>query len=171
MTRRHMVLALVLGIAALPSAAFSLEDDRDQPLRVEARHVNMDEASGKIVYSGNVVAVKGSLRITADRAVIVRRQGRTEHLQLTGRPLTMDQKPDPESPAIHAEARRLEYDLLSGEVELFDDVLISQGDDKLKSAYVFYKLDGSVIRARAAEGTDDRVQGVFYPQSDKRDVP
>jgi len=169
--RPPLIFAFAMAVGLLPLAGSALEDDRDQPIRIKARHVSMDEKSGKTVYVGNVEAVQGSLRLTADRAVVVRRNGRTEHIHATGRPVTMKQKPDPVSPEIHAEARRLEYSAANGEVELFDEVIVTQAQDELKSAYVYYKIDGSVMRARAGDDADKRVQAILHPPRKDQDLP
>jgi len=170
MMSRRIAFAAALILAAPPCATFGLEADRQQPIRIQARHVTTDEASGRTVYQGKVVAIQGSLRITADRVVVRRRNGRIEHVHGTGQPLTLKQKPDPVSPDIHAEARRLEYNVTTGEVELFDEVVITQANDELKSAYVFYRVDGSLMRARAGSG-NERVQAVLHPQPKERQLP
>jgi lipopolysaccharide export system protein LptA len=165
-----MIAAAMLGLAIGPYG-FALESDRDQPIRVRATQVSVNEKTGVTVYQGRVEAVQGSLRITADRVVVRRRDGRTEHVHATGRPLTLKQKPDPESPEIHIEARRLEYDIRHNAVEFFDEVVVTQARDQMKSAYLFYKLDGEIMRARATKDGEDRVQAVLHPKIKDKELP
>jgi len=161
---------VVAVLCWVPLTVQALDSDRDQPIRIKSRHVSMDEKSGQTVYTGNVEVVQGTLRLTADRAVVVRRNGQTEHVHGTGRPLTMKQEPKPDSPDIHAEARRMEYNVLTGEIELYDDVVVTQGQDEMKSDYVYYRTEDALMRARATD-PGRRVQAVLHPKPKEAELP
>ncbi|SAL20807.1 OstA-like protein [Caballeronia turbans] len=58
-------LAIAVALAALP--AHAEKADRDKPLNIEADNMSYDDLNQKNVFTGHVVATKGSIIIKADR--------------------------------------------------------------------------------------------------------
>ena len=67
---RALVLSLALASAAFPAGAGALSNDREQPVRIDADRAQMEERRRVATYEGNVVLVRGSLRITGDTLVM-----------------------------------------------------------------------------------------------------
>lgn len=196
---RRLPMAAVLLLWLWPAGAvLALSSDRDQPMVVNARHVEADEKTGIAVYRGHVTLDQGSLHIESDRLEVRRREGRTESLLATGNPVRVRTRPDNEED-IHLSARRLEYHrptqylvltgnpvLVQGEkrltarcleyhdlfeqVDLYGDVIFDRGEDRLHAPYMHYDVPEDLLQAGALpQGLDGgRVSAVIQPRQPEK---
>ncbi|CAI8793325.1 MULTISPECIES: lipopolysaccharide transport periplasmic protein LptA [Pseudomonas] len=62
--------------AALGSAsAWALPTDRDQPIRIQADHAQLDDKQGVATYTGDVIITQGSMMIKGNTVTITRTAG------------------------------------------------------------------------------------------------
>jgi lipopolysaccharide export system protein LptA len=157
---RHAVLLFALTLATAPlvqaqeaKIAFGgLKQDTTLPVEVQADQLSVDNASGKAVFSGNVLVGQGEMRLAAGTATVEYDAGGKSiaRLLLTGG-VTITNKTDA------AEAREAVYTIATGEVVMTGDVLLTQG----ASAMSGQKL---VIDLKAGTGRmEGRVQTTFIP--------
>jgi lipopolysaccharide export system protein LptA len=91
---------LAFSIAALCTAAsaWALNSDKNQPINIQSDHgdflSNTSTNNGTGTYTGNVVITQGSIRITADKAVLHMSNGEIQTADITGTPATFQQQPD-----------------------------------------------------------------------------
>ncbi|WP_322031967.1 lipopolysaccharide transport periplasmic protein LptA [Paraburkholderia sp. J76] len=65
-----MALASALLFAGLAPAAHAERADKDKPLNIEADNMTYDDLKQQTVFTGHVVATKGTILIKADRLVV-----------------------------------------------------------------------------------------------------
>lgn len=155
---RH--LAVVLGLLAALEA-HALPDDREQPIRISADTVTVDQKTGVTRYQGDVVMLQGGLRIAADRVVVRYQQGEIQSLSAFGNPVTLRQRAQDGVPEMKASAARLQYSAADRVLHLYDQVALQQGDDVLHSAALHYDLGTN--RLQAEGDPQNRVYSVIQP--------
>lgn len=159
MNRRPRADALRLALLGglLPCAALALESDRNQPIDFEAGHfAGVIAADGDTHFDGGFTLVQGSLRVNSDDAVVTRRASKVVRVQLGGTPATVEQQLDAGG-SMHAEARKIDYDIGSDALLLTGNVVITQPEGTLRGERVRYDIgsgriegggDGGRIRMR-----------------------
>ncbi|MBI3779234.1 MAG: lipopolysaccharide transport periplasmic protein LptA, partial [Gammaproteobacteria bacterium] len=153
----------LLGLTVTP-AAHAAGDDADEPIRINARSVEANEKTGTAVYRGHVVAEQGRLSIRADRVEIRARDNQTELIQAIGSPVKLRQQPDATTEEIQAEARRVDYHVLSGKLDMIGDVSLRRGDDLFTGSVLHYDLDTRSLSATGDDRSDGRVHAVIQPR-------
>ncbi|WP_134678702.1 lipopolysaccharide transport periplasmic protein LptA [Paracoccus ravus] len=147
-------LALALAHAAIAqTTGFGNAQDVKAPVEVTADSLQVDQATGLAVFSGNVLIGQGAMRLSADRVEVTYASGdarRISALQATGN-VTLVSGQDA------AEAQSADYDVNSGNVVLRGDVLLTQGQNVLA---------GETVTVNLATGTANasgRVRSVLQP--------
>jgi lipopolysaccharide export system protein LptA len=179
-------------------ALHALSSDRDKPFVVNAHHIEADEKTGIAVYRGRVTLDQGSLHIEADRIEVRRHDGQTESLLATGSPLRVRTRPDNTTEDMHLSARRLEYHrptqylvltgspvLLQGEkritarcieyndlfeqADLYGNVIVDRGDDRMHAPYLHFDVQEDRLQAGAQpQGLEGgRASAVIQPRKPK----
>jgi lipopolysaccharide export system protein LptA len=127
------VLALGIGGGRAQDTAIRLGQSLQltgTQLEVTADELNVDQATGTTVFSGNVLAVQGELRITAGTLRLNYVPGANPGSQRIDR-LTADGGVTLVTPAEAIEAREAVYVLGRGTLEMTGDVLLVQGANVL----------------------------------------
>lgn len=88
----RLALSLAALLAAAPAGA--AHEDREQPIHVRARSVEVSEKTGVAVYRGDVVVRQGTLELRGDRVEVRSRDNRPEQIHAYGKPATVRQGPD-----------------------------------------------------------------------------
>ncbi|TWI09468.1 lipopolysaccharide transport periplasmic protein LptA [Aerolutibacter ruishenii] len=133
--------AFVLAAAlALPQAALARSSDRNQPMDIDAGHVDHSlDDSKPATLSGGVTITQGTLDIRASTAVITQRGGDPTRVLLTGAPVTLKQQMDDGTP-MTATANRIDYDLTTEIVVFTGNVDIRQPRGTLGGQRVVYNM-------------------------------
>jgi lipopolysaccharide export system protein LptA len=167
------------SIAALlvPAIACAEKADREQKLRMLAKQGSAEGSKDVNVkkLEGDVVITQGTMRITADRAV-VKETGGDVFAELFGNAssqITFRQKREGESDFVEASADRAEYDDKTGAIRLFSKVRFKSGGDLVDSEYMQYntntekmELRNQVPGAKPTAATDQgRVMFEVQPRS------
>lgn len=162
MTIRHLLFALVLstasGMAAAQGTQISLggaSQDTSQPVEVSADSFEVDQASGKAVFSGNVLVSQGDMKLTAGAVEIIYAEegsGGISELLATGGVTFVT-----ETEA--AEGQVVVYDVDAGTLTFTGNVLLTQGQTA---------LSGDKLAINLVSGTavvEGRVRTVFQPSN------
>jgi lipopolysaccharide export system protein LptA len=90
------VAGITLSLAALLNAvpAVAASEDREQPIHVRARSVEVSEKTGVAVYRGDVVVRQGTMELRGDRVEVRSRNNKPEQIHAYGKPATVRQGPD-----------------------------------------------------------------------------
>lgn len=154
-------LALLLAALALPSAAWARKDDRNQPmdLRADSNNCNLNDDS-PCWFAGNVVIVQGTLKITAARADITRRDGQIARVVLTGTPVNFSQTMDDGS-AVNGRANKVDYDMNADQAVFTGDVNMTQPRGSMEGQRVVYNTRTGEY---TGGGDGNRVHMVIQPK-------
>ena len=156
-------LALFSFLFFLFSHTYASARDADAPISINARSVEVDEKTGRVVYSGNVVVEQGRLSIRADRVEITTRQGRTELVRATGKPARLHRRPGDGDDEIRADAGRIDYHVARRNIDMSGRVSLWRGEDSFTADVLHYNLDSKDLRAAGDDKGDGRVRAVIQP--------
>lgn len=131
-------LAMAREAAAQTSLAFSgLKQDTTAPVEVTADSLSVDQAAGTAVFSGNVLVVQGTMRLSAAEVHVAYAKGdtsRIESLRATGG-VTLA------TAAEAAEAAEAVYRPQDGKVVMTGDVLLTQGSNSVSGQQLTVDLN------------------------------
>jgi lipopolysaccharide export system protein LptA len=157
--RLMLVLLCLLGA----TRAHALKEDREAPLNISARHVEVNEKTGAAVYRGHVVLVQGSLRIEAERLEVRSHQNKPDVVLGFGHPLVVRQRQDRRDEEVEIRAARLEYRVRERQLNLSEQVSLRQGQDTVTAQAAHYDINEKRFRARG-DAAAARVAAVFHPR-------
>ena len=142
---RTRLLLLVLALAAGPTGAGALSTDRDQPVRIDAGSASLDHQNRIATYRGDVVIVRGSLRITGDLVTMRFDEGYDlATLIAEGGPAHFEQRLD-SGPMQKGEATRIEYRVEDGAMIFIGSAQIVQGEFRMRAERIDYdSVTGSI---------------------------
>lgn len=157
--------SFLLSLMLLAPSAPALKDDRQQQLVIEADQLDGDEQAQVTRLDGDVRLSQGTLQIRADTAVLHGPVKSLERLVVEGRPATLTQELDEREGRLHAEAERIEYDLVARRVTLTGNAVVDQGNRQLSGNRILYDLAADrVIGEGGREPGDDRVRIRIDPE-------
>jgi len=151
-------LLLLTLCLCIPSLAFALKSDKDQPIYVEADGVDLDDKKGLSTYKGNVVLTQGSIIIKADKVTVTQIQGNKDHIEATGQPVTFQQQTEGKKGLFKGRAKKAEYTSDSETLYLTGDAVLTQGKDTFKSDKITYDRARAVVKAGASAKGKQRVR-------------
>lgn len=166
MSRRLFPALLFVALLGLPAACAALSGDRDQPIRIEADSVEIDDVDGVSIYRGNVVYAQGSIRLEADAVFLFYDdQRKIRRLEATGAPVRFRQRPDGEEQDMRATAGRMEYFADPERLVLEHDAYIWRQDVEFTGDYISYDIAEEVVKA-GKEVDNGRVHIVIQPRQE-----
>ena len=142
-----------------PFAGF--KHDSTAPIEVTSAALEVRQDEQLAIFTGDVVAGQGSLRLTADK-ITVSYNG-DENGDSTGQITQMIAEGDVllSNGAETAEGARAEYDVTEGVVRMSGDVLLTQGQNAISGQSLVIDLAAGTGRVEAGAG--ERVRSVFTP--------
>ncbi len=154
--------ALALGAPAMGQAA-----PGEGPLDISADSGEVFDTEGRLVYTGDVNVVRGGTRLRADRveAFFDRTQGGgfrdLQRIVAEGEVFYV-------TASEIARGNRGVYDLVTGQITLTGDVVLTQGCNVSTGQRLVADLEGGSARLTGAEGEgqDQRVRSVFFDTPD-----
>lgn len=119
----------------------TIQQDTSAPVEVSADELNVDQATGAAIFTGNVVIGQGEMRLSAARVLVIYRDNEAgiERLEATGG-VTLASGDDA------AEAQRADYDIDDGVIVMTGDVLMAQGRSALSADRMTVNLDDGTAR-------------------------
>jgi lipopolysaccharide export system protein LptA len=154
---------LLLG-SALPAAA--LDSDRAQAVELNARHAEMNNATGIGIYTGDVVLTQGTMRLTADRmTVYTTEDGDLKRVVAEGRDATFRQLPEGQQQYVNARAPYMEYQPQApGHILLRQGAVLTQGKNEFKGETIRYDMQKDPVIAESGKDNGNRVHITFFPE-------
>lgn len=135
-------------LLSLPLAPAALESDKDQPIEIEADEGELDDIKNISIYTGNVITVQGTIRMTGDKmTVYYTDDDEMDYLVMEGRPATYKQLPDDSSVYDYAEALTMEYYELKEYVILIEEALVTQEGLRFSGDRIEYDTKLSQVKA------------------------
>lgn len=160
MSLRLLLAALMLALATFQSMAQgtsvafgTIAQDTSLPVEVSSDELSVDQQTGTAVFTGNVVIGQGDMRLSAQRVLIVYRDGAEgiAAMEATGG-VTLVSGEDA------AEAQRADYSIDEGTIVMRGNVLLAQGASALSADVMTIRLrDGTAqmsgnVRTRLQTG-------------------
>ncbi|MFK7878726.1 LptA/OstA family protein [Roseobacter sp.] len=143
-----LIFPLFLAVAATTSEAQgtqvafgALQQDTTLPVEVTAENLAVDQATGTAVFTGNVVAAQGEMRLSSKRLLVVYRENTQgiERLEATG-DVVLVSGPDA------AESESADYNIDDGTIVMRGNVLLTQGPSALTADQMTVQLDSGTAQ-------------------------
>ena len=152
------VLILSLAVAQMAAAegtnvAFGgLRGDTTLPVEVKADSLNVSQADGTAVFTGNVLVTQGEMRLSATEIKVEYSADKTgiAKLYATGKVLLVNAKDA-------AQADQAVYTIATGEVVMSGNVLLTQGQAAMSAENLVIDLTSGTVRL------EGRVTTTFTP--------
>ena len=158
--RLGTLLCLCMLLAAGP--VFALKSDRQEPLDVKADATDGTLGDGLATLKGSVEIRQGTLLITADIANVSKSEGRVTHIELTGRPVHLQQEIENEG-QVTAEAARIGYEVATGLVTLTGNADVEHPQYHISGEKLVY--DMNIQHFQGSGGEDNgRIQIRLDPE-------
>jgi len=127
-TELKLVLVLCGFLAA--AGAWALKNDKSQPINIQADHGDFradpkNNSNGTGIYTGHVVITQGSIKLTADKAILHVVNNELDTADVTGTPATFEQTPDNGEP-MHGRALEITYDASKNQIDLITEAQLTQ---------------------------------------------
>lgn len=161
--RAKPLFGLLFVVSLLPTLAWALPEDAQQPVNISADNARFDEKTGKAEYRGNVVVIQGTLKVQGDTLTLrVDDQGALTTARTMGKPARYQQRTDPAKGLVNASADEIQFDHRTGSLVLIGNALLTQDEAKFSGPRIVYSTEKKQIEASG--NSEQRVQLVFPPQ-------
>lgn len=165
--------AALLILALLAQPVFAERADREKPMQIEANRISIDDAKKIQILEGDVVVVKGTMVLRADRVVITEDPyGFQKGTAFGGKDglARMRQKREGMDEYTDGEAERIEYNTNTEIAEFFHRAWVRSGQDQVRGDYIWYdaiseKYLVTAGLARDPKAPPARVRAVIQPRS------
>ncbi len=158
--------ALGVLLIVLSGATTALPDDRQQEIRISADSAARDDVAGLTRYTGNVLLVQGSLRISADMISVSHDREQTSMIVAEGSPAHLSQLPAIDEAPVEASAERIEYSRSDDLVRLLRGARIEQDGAIVSGETIDYLVSEQRVLASAGDAdTGKRVEVVIPPEA------
>ncbi len=161
---RHREL-IFIALVGLPTLAQALSTDAQQPIRIEADSVLIDEARGVSVYRGNVRYSQGSTQLSAEEVTLHSADRKhVDKVMATGAPATFRQRPDNQDQDVRGQARHIEYQAEGGRLLLQDEAHLWHIGNEFAGNRIEYDTRAETVKAQRDESGAERVQVIIQPR-------
>jgi len=169
--RGFLILLFLFSFSARGEKA-----DKDKPTELEANRMSADEVRRLNIFDGNVVLVKGTMRVLADRIVVRQDAEGFQYATATGKPVRFRQRQDPRPPEkegawVDGEALRIEIDEKAGTVKLFEHARVNRGGDEVAGNYILVDQASEFFSVSAGKDGDQRVKMTIQPKPPAKPEP
>ncbi|MEM6679111.1 MAG: LptA/OstA family protein [Pseudomonadota bacterium] len=134
--------------------------DNSQPIEITSDALEVRQAQNLAIFTGEVIAGQGTLRLTADRVEVFYNQensdsetGAIERLRAEGNVLLSNGSET-------ARGAWGEYDVIAGEMRMGGSVVLTQGENAIKGESLLIDLTAGTGRVEGG-----RVKSVFNPSA------
>ena len=162
---KNKIIYLIGTFLSLPLLA--LESDPDQPIYIDSNSASYDDAKQVSIYTGNVIATQGSIKIRGDRLVIYLKNGDVSKLVTTGKPARFQQSPGKGKDDIKAQSLIGEYYPERAELVLKKKAKVTQGSNTYTSELIRYDSRHAIVRAGEKSSDSKRVRVILQPKKKK----
>lgn len=136
--RNNFVLLMGAALSAFAGTALGERADRDKPVHIEADQVTIDDVRQVGIFTGDVVMTQGTLSINGDQVEARQGQGGFEHGTATGKPAGFRQKREGTNEFVEGSGARIEYDAISGVVNIYGQAHVKRGQDDVRGDHIIY---------------------------------
>lgn len=167
----HLVALLLLCAVSIAQAETT---DRDKPLHLVSDNMTLDDAKQTSTFEGHVELTQGTLRIVAEKIVVVEDTQGYQHMTASGAPASFRQKMEGSDEYAEGFGERIEYDTRADKVDFFKNARVKRGQDEVMGDSITYNSKTEIFQARGKSlvagdkpTNKDRVRAVIQPKKDK----
>jgi lipopolysaccharide export system protein LptA len=165
----NQVLASILACALflIASPGYTLPEDKERPIHIEADEAVRDEKTGLTQYRGNVRIRQGSLKIDAEQVTLYHINTQADKIVALGSPAHIQQQRTVDSAPMHAEGGVIEYYKEEERVHIREDAKLEQDGSTVRSDSIEYFINQELVKATTDEDastTQGRVKVVIPPR-------
>ncbi|NJD23946.1 MAG: lipopolysaccharide transport periplasmic protein LptA [Betaproteobacteria bacterium] len=166
-------IVAIVAVSLFCHAAVAERADRDKPIQLEAASMQLDDAKKVHVLEGDVVVVKGTMVLRADKVVITEDQyGFHKGIATGGKDglARIRQKREGVEEYVDGEAERIDYDTRSEVAEFFRRAWVRSGQDQVRGDYIWYdgiaeKYLVTAGKPGDAKAPPARVRAILQPRN------
>ena len=149
----HEFLSCCLAVGLLVSAGSSvaLENDRQQPLLVNANSTDGTLGDGTAILRGNVEIHQGTLVVQAALAEVEKVEGKVRQVVLTGNPVRLQQEIEGEGLVI-AVAQSMTYQVATGMVTLTGNADVTHPQYHISGEVLTYDMNKQHFQGSGGDG-------------------
>ncbi|MGF1503053.1 MAG: lipopolysaccharide transport periplasmic protein LptA [Paracoccaceae bacterium] len=168
-----LILAAAVALAQEPGPFGGFKHDNKAPIEITSDALEVRQSEQLAIFSGQVVAGQGTLRLTADRVVVRYDEDQTDSETGAIQNLSAEGNVFLSNGAETAQGSRAEYDVVEGMMFMTGQVLLTQGRNAVAGDRLRINMNTGVAQMvgnRTAEGAPQaggqgRVRSVFVPSS------
>jgi lipopolysaccharide export system protein LptA len=151
-----------------PLASSALTSDRDQPIHIEADRVQIDDAKGLSIYTGNVIYDQGTIHLEADTVwLYYTRDRKIDHVKADGSPARFRQRLEGHDEDMRGEAGHIEYAAGTGHIRLSGDAHVWRLNAEFSGEVIDYDSMRDRVNAASTPNKEKRVQVIIQPEGGK----
>jgi len=156
--------------AALGSAsAWSLPNDREQPIHIQADNAQLDDKKGIATYTGDVIITQGSMKITGNTVTLTRAaSGDIDVVTSVGTRAYFEQQQSTAKPdKMQGWAKQIQYQAQKDTIILTDDAKVVNEGNTTEGEKIVYNTQTQVATAGRAPGVTtprQRIDMVIQPK-------
>jgi lipopolysaccharide export system protein LptA len=160
---------LFVVLLSFSLAAKAEKADKEKPTELEANRMSADDVRRLSIFEGNVVLVKGTMRVLADRIVVRQDAEGFQYATANGKPVRFRQRQDPRPPEkegrwMEGEALRIEIDERASTVKLFEHARVNRGGDEVAGNYILVDQRSEFFSVSAGKDGEERVKMTIQPK-------
>ena len=169
----HLKL-LILSLLLVNTSLIAQTSDKDAPVHIEADRVEMHERENLSIYKGNVRITKGSIQITGDEIFIQNKNGKLQHIKISGKPATFYQLNDLNE-EVSAQSYQMKYLAKNSMLELKQQALLVKNQNRFSSEHIIYDAHNDIVKAghndKTATEEKPRVKITLHPEKTSTTQP
>lgn len=143
---KHHLIVLLLSLTCTALPAYGKSDDSHAPIHIEADAVEMREAEGISIYTGNVKINRGSIEFSGDKIIISSQHGLVQQIDIEGQPATFYQLND-QNEEIRAQGLQIRYLAAGDTLELHGQALLIKQQSRFSSEHIVYDAVRDIVTA------------------------
>lgn len=157
----------LLALVTAPLSALSLPNDWQQAMTILSDTAEIDRRAGTVIYEGNVVLTQGTLKIEADRLLVLRDGDSLEKAVAEGSPAYYEQQIEVGKPVTTAHGNRIDYYTVERRITLRGDAQLQQDGNLFSGDQITYDMISETVKASGNQATSDPM-GTSETTSDGR---
>ena len=151
---RLLFASVIVGVIASSSVYAATKKNKkldSEPVDIKSNYLLLDEKKGISIYKGNVLLIKGTLIIKADKITLYSDGEKLIKALIIGSPADVRHKPENEE-KVHSQAKKIEYFVEKERLILNGEAFVDQGDRHFSGESIEYDTRQRIITASGQKG-------------------
>lgn len=168
-------ISLVLAAWLFIPASWAEQNDRNQPMQIEADQVVMNQAEQISTFTGNVQINQGTLQIRGDKIIVSQDKLGNKIGDIYGSTASFRQKREGLDEYVEGYGEHIKYDTLKQTVDIYGQASLKRDLDFIRGEHINYNAQSEtflVDNGTPVNGVPrQRVRAVIQPQTKDQPAP